>query len=237
MSHGADCSDDLCRLSTPSPAGPGTLRRVLLADGEPLFLSGLRTLLEPQGYEVVGEAMTGHQLLTLLAASQPDLLIMGFALQCGRDALGIIPDILRQRARLRLLVIVPVPVSPLGPRLLSAGARGIFARTSPAETLASALQKIFAGESFIDPALRSADPATAYDAPSGLTSREREVFRLLGQEKSCKDIAALLGISPKTVERHRENIKAKLCLRTACTLHLAAKTLVHRESGGAGSLI
>ncbi|MCK9588625.1 MAG: response regulator transcription factor [Terrimicrobiaceae bacterium] len=221
----------------PLPARDPSAMTILLADHEPFFLHGLRGFLEKRGQcEIVGGALTGRQVLSLIATSCPDFLIMGFALQCGRDALGMAPDILRHNARLRILVAIPESVAMLGARLISAGVRGIFSRSSPAEMLASALQKILAGESFIDPATHAPSPS----APAGLSSltpRELEVFRLLGQEKPCKDTAALLGISAKTVERHRENIKTKLHLRGADALRLAAKACILRESGAEDYLI
>ena len=103
------------------------------------------------------------------------------------------------------------------------------------------MQTVLDGEVFVDSSLITTRPrpdSTAAQCDlSVLTSREREIFHLLGTEKSYKEIADLLGISAKTVERHRENIKSKLCLGSACALTLAAKARVLWESTGVDYVI
>ena len=100
---------------------------------------------------------------------------------------------------------------------------------------------MLAGEVFVDPELSVSRPRPDSTAgqvdPSVLTSRELEVLRLVGSEKTYKEIGSLLGLSIKTVGAHRENIKSKLNLGSGRALYLVAKAYVLWESSGVDYLI
>lgn len=215
---------------------------VILADREAVFLLGLRAILEPAGqFQILSEATRSDELLQRVSKHKPDLLLMGFRLACGRDALGLAPDLLNCSPDTATIVLLPDNSVPLTGRLVSSGLRGILARCAPAEALLPTIGKVLAGEVFVDPELSASRPRPDSTAgqvdPSLLTSRELEVLRLVGLEKSYKDIASILGVSVKTVGAHRENIKTKLRLRGGRTLCLVAKAYVLWESSGVDYLI
>ena len=228
---------------TKAPGGSaGKISRVLLADREAIFLRGLRAILEPQkGFEIVGEATTSPHLLSLLSLHAPDILLVGFRLACGRDALGLAPEIQACSPDTATIVLLPANSVLLTGRILSAGVRGILARCASPDSLLPTIGKVLAGEVFVDPELSASRPRPDSTAghvdPSVLTSRELEVLRLIGLGHTYKDIGSLLGLSIKTVGAHRENIKSKLHLGSGRALDLVAKAYVLWESSGVDYLI
>lgn len=229
--------------NTKAPArGAAGRPRVLLADREAIFLVGLRAIFEPlKRFEIVGEAPTSQELLSRLSTHKPRILLMGFRLACGRDALGLAPEIQKRSADTSIIVLLPGNSVMLTGRILSAGVRGILARSTRTEALLPTIEKVLAGEVFVDPELSISRPRPDSTAgqvdPGVLTSRELEVLRLFGMEKSYKDIASQLGLSIKTVGAHREHIKAKLNLGSSHALFLVAKAYVLWEASGVDYLI
>lgn len=225
------------------PAGGACkLPRVLLADREAVYLLGLRAILEPLSrFQIPGVATHSHELLAQLALHKPDLLLMGFRLSCGRDALDLAPELLELSPDTATIVLLADNSALLTGRLLSSGIRGILCRCAPAEALVPIIEKVLAGDVFVDPEHSGTRPRPESTAgqvdPAVLSARELEVLRLIGLEKSYKDIASLLGISIKTVGAHRENIKTKLHLASGRTLCLVAKAYVLWESSGVDYLL
>lgn len=224
------------------PRSAAKRSRVLLADREAIFLHGLRAVLEAHRHiEIVGEVTDSRQLLSHLSLGTPEILLMGFRLSCGRDALGLAPEIQECSPDTATIVLLPGNSVPLTGRILTAGVRGILARCASPEALLPTIGKVLAGEVFVDPELSASRPRPDSTAgqvdPSILTSRELEVLRLIGLEHTYKDIGSLLGLSIKTVGAHRENIKSKLHLGSGRALDLVAKAYVLWESSGVDYLI
>ena len=226
-----------------APAGGAAKRpRILAADGEAIFLLGLRAALAPpRNIEIVGEAATSGQLLSSLSLHKPDILLMGFRLSCGRDALGLAQEIHERSPGTALVVLLPCNSVFLAGRLLSAGIRGILARSTSPDALLPAIRQILGGEIFVAPELAACRPRPDSTAgqvdPGVLTSRELEVLRLFGMERTYKEIASLLGLSIKTVGAHRDKIKTKLHLGNSHAFFLVAKAHVLWESSGVDYLI
>lgn len=215
---------------------------ILLADREAIFLYGLRAILEPQKrFEIVGEVATSQELLARLSIHKPRILLLGFRLLCGRDALGLATKIQKCSPETSIIVLLPGNSVLLTGRLLTAGVRGILARSARREAILPTIEKVLGGEVFVDPELSISRPRPDSTAgqvdPGVLTSRELEVLRLFGMEKSYKDIASLLGLSIKTVGAHREHIKTKLNLGSSHAFFLVAKAYVLWEASGVDYLI
>ncbi|MCX6972102.1 MAG: response regulator transcription factor [Verrucomicrobia bacterium] len=222
--------------------GAASRPRVLLADREAIFLFGLRAILEPKNcFEIVGEVATSQELLTRLSIHKPRILLMGFRLLCGRDALGLAPEIQKRSPDTAIIVLLPGNSVLLTGRILTAGVRGILARSARIEALLPTIEKVMGGQVFVDPELSISRPRPDSTAgqvdPGVLTSRELEVLRLFGMEKSYKDIASQLGLSIKTVGAHREHIKTKLNLGSSHAFFLVAKAYVLWEASGVDYLI
>ncbi|TSA32285.1 MAG: DNA-binding response regulator [Verrucomicrobiaceae bacterium] len=232
----------LSKDSKESPAGRIERPRVLLAACEAVYLLGLRTIFASQeSLEIVGEATTSHTLLPLLTHFRPEILLMSFRLYCGHDALGLAREFSERSPETAVIVLLPGNAVPLTGRLLSTGIRGLLARCARPEAFLPTIEKVLDGEVFVDPELSATRPRPESTAgqvdPSVLTSRELEVLRLFGLGNNYKEVASHLGLSIKTVESHRENIKGKLHLGSAASLHLVAKAYVMWESSGVDYLI
>ena len=141
------------------------------------------------------------------------------------DGLALIKELVAQNPKLRILIFSLQPEANYAERCLRAGARGYLMKQEPVETLFAAIRTVAAGSICLSPQMAgillgslsgaARKPAGAY---AQLTDRELQVFRLIGLGKSSRDAAQQLGISLKTVEAHRENIKNKLGLDTAGAL-------------------
>ena len=210
--------------------------RLFLADSDSIFLHGLATTLGVD-FPIAGEATTGRELLRSLAGS--DVLIMGFTLACGRNALGLLPEIRLHRPDLLGIILISPTAAGMVPRLYAAGARGVLSRRTNRQDLARLVRDALDGRPLPPLTSHGASPdSTAGSVDlSVLTLREMEIFRLIGQGKSSREMGALLGISEKTISSHRENIKAKLDLRRGKALHLVASSHAVWEATGADHVI
>lgn len=197
--------------------------RLLIADDHPLVRAGFHQLLaEEPDIRVVGEAVDGHDLLAQLPTTPADVVVLDVTM----PGPGFLPLVARLRAEypaVRILVVSVHPEGEMALRSLQAGAAGYVDKTRSAAELVAALRKVHAGGSYVTPTLaeRLADALAAGRAPhprDGLSAREDEVLRLLGAGKSNKEVAAMAGVSPKTVSTYRARILRKLRLRTNADL-------------------
>lgn len=213
-------------------AGEFDLPKVLLADSDPIFLTGLHLSLAKQ-FVVAGEVTTSAECLNL--AQRAQILIMGFSLACGRSAFGLLPELRLRYSELAVIVLLSPTAGWMTSRLHAAGARGILSRRTAPHAMPGLVRDAILG-SPLPPVThqlpREASTAGSVDV-SVLSARELEIFRLIGLGKGGKDITSLLGISGKTVSAHRENIKAKLGLRTAWRLSSVAISYANWEATGA----
>jgi two-component system response regulator NreC len=201
--------------------------RLLLVDDHAVVRSGLRMLLESQrDMEIVGEAGTAAEALSTTAIVKPDVILMDIGLP---DKSGI--EATREiKARFPNVAVVALTIHEDEEyffKMLDAGASGYVPKRAAPEELLSAIQLAAAGEVYLYPSLAkllvrdylSADHSTDEKAGlDGLTGRESEVLTHLAEGASNDEIAKALVISPKTVERHRENIMKKLNLHSRSEL-------------------
>jgi len=213
-----------------------TAQRVLLADSDPLFLRGIHVSLAGE-FDVEAEVTTSEECLA--SAPNAEILVMGFSLACGRNALGLLPDLRLCHCNLSVIVILSPTTGWMAPRLLAAGACGVLSRRMAPEEVPGLIKDAIHRRPL--PPLLSRRPRESSTAGSVdlsvLTAREIEIFRLIGLAKSSKEMAALLGISEKTISAHRENIKTKLDLRGSGVLRLVAVSHAAWEATGADYVI
>lgn len=178
-----------------------------MADDHVLVREGLRKLLTRAGFCVVDEAKDGEEALRKVEEIKPELVLWDLLMPGGGlDGLRR----LREKApEVKILVLTALDMPGLGEEVLRAGAQGFVAKTASPEELLSAIHAVLRGAHFL--------PKEAC-----LTSREREVLALLAQGLRIVQIAEELGISPKTVESHLENIKEKLGCQTVTELRALA---------------
>jgi DNA-binding NarL/FixJ family response regulator len=229
-------------MSTPAAHGSGKKARILIVDDHAIVRRGLAALLaEEPDLEICGEAADTAEALRQLALHGPDLVLVDITLKDGN---GI--DLIRQmRARdecTRMVVLSMHDESLFAERALRAGALGYVHKQEPAEKILDAIREVLGGGIYLSTSmtervlrrtLTTGGRPVALPAEA-LSDRELQVFELIGQGLTTRDIAGKLHLSIKTVETYREHIKAKLHLKNGAELgRHAAQWVV--ENGFAGT--
>jgi len=187
--------------------------RVLLAEDHQIVREGLRALLEQAGHMVVGEAADGRTACRLAHKLQPDVAILDVSMPVlnGLDAMR---GIQRVSPRTRTIFLTMYAERPFVLRAMQAGARGYVLKSQAAQEVLRAIRAVLRGAVYLGPDV-AALLVEAYRHADGelddpLTLREREVLQLVGEGRTTKAIAGVLGISFKTAESHRNRIMKKL---------------------------
>jgi len=206
----------------PDPAR----KTILIVDDHPMFRRGLASLIESEpDLAVCGQAGSSEAALQAAQQSQPDLLIVDLALG-ESDGLDLVKELKRRHPRIPALVLSMHDEAVYAERSLRAGARGSVTKLQLDETVLVAIRSLLAGETYMSGTVGErlaarfvAGRTLATDSPlEALSDRELQVFRLIGQGRSTRQIAATLHLSIKTIETHREHIKEKLNLKSAAEL-------------------
>jgi DNA-binding NarL/FixJ family response regulator len=194
--------------------------RAILADDHAMFLDGIRRLLEPDA-DVVGTAVDGHALVELVAQLKPDLVVadIGMPVLNGLDALR---KIRAQGLKTRFIFLTGNLDAALATQAVRLGASGYVLKHSASEELVTAVRSAQSGQTYITPriareVMHNLMSGAKSDGPV-LTAREREVLQLLAEGRTLKEAASALGVSPRTIEFHRNNIADKTGLRTTAEL-------------------
>jgi len=189
------------------------LSRVLLAEDHQIVRQGVRALLEKAGHQVVGEASDGREACKLAQTLQPGVAILDLAMpmQNGIDA---IREIHRVSPNTRTILLTMYTDRPYVLQALQAGAKGYVLKSQAADDLIRAIEEVLRGTVYLSPGV-AASLVDAYlhqgeEREDPLTARERQVLQLVAEGKTTKGIAALLSISFKTAESHRNRIMKKL---------------------------
>lgn len=209
--------------------------RVLLLDDHPIVRHGLTMLInrEPD-MEVCADIGDGRQLLESVRTHRPNIVLLDISLE-DMDGLDLLRDLKISHPKLPAMVLSMHDETLYAERALRAGARGYLMKQQAIEQIAKAIRKILAGEIHISDQMakrmlrRVADGnkagfATVADV---LSDRERQILEWIGRGFSTREIAEQLHRSIKTIEAHRERIKAKLGLKTAA--ELVRYALAHTE--------
>ncbi|MEO6874102.1 MAG: response regulator transcription factor [Opitutaceae bacterium] len=193
---------------------------VLLAEDHAIVLQGLSALLNADGqFNLVGTAHNGREAVNMAHALKPDVILMDIAMPV-LNGLEATRQILAANPAARVLILSAHSDDEYIERLTEAGVAGFLEKQSSAEVLAEAIREIAKGNTFFSPAIRKRLPS-AKDKPrdrhgllkprgSCLTSRESEVLQLVAEGSANKQVAAALGVSIKTIEKHRQNLMDKL---------------------------
>src|SRR6185369_2320109 len=209
----------------------GTLR-ILLADDHTVVRQGLRKLLEERpDWEVIAEAGDGREAVRLAEQHKPDVAILDVAMPL-LNGIEATRQITKRAPSTRVLVLSMHADEAYVTQILQAGAAGYLLKDSADVDLLQAVTAIAEGKSFFSPAIarlmlddyvkqRSGEPGVV-DRYESLSDREREVFQLIAEGKTNKDIAAILFISPSTVDTHRARIMEKLDVHSAAEIVLYA---------------
>ena len=201
---------------------------VLLADDHTIVREGLRKLLEAESdIEVVGEATTGRQAVEMTRKLQPAVIVMDIAMPLlnGLEATcqirQLVPDA-------KVIILSAHSDDAYVDRMMALGVSGYLIKQTSAHVLSEAIREVQKGNPFFTPSIskrlrqRSQKPldrkGMAKTRAANLSSREAEVLQLIAEGEANKQIAANLGISVKTVEKHRDHLMQKLDIHDTASL-------------------
>ena len=193
--------------------------RVALADDHHLVREGIRALLEKaDDIEVIGEAVDGQEAVDLAQRLTPDVLVMDIAMP-RLNGIQAVEQIRALDVPTQIVILSMYSDDILVRQALQNGAKGFLLKGSVSEELLLAIRAANRGATYLSPAISEAILADVSTVPGGpksptlgdqLTPREREMLELISQGNTNSRMAEILGISVKTVERHRTNLMAKL---------------------------
>ena len=205
--------------------------RVLLGDDHTLMRQGLRKIMEERPeWEVVAEVGDGREAVKKCLALKPDVAVLDVAMPLlnGIDATQ---QIVKKVPETRVLVLSMHSDEVYVTRALQAGATGYMLKDSAGKDLLKAIASVAAGQAYFSPAIarlmlddyvRGVSGTDLIDRYETLSAREREIFQLIAEARTNKEVAELLEISPATVETHRARILQKLDIHNTAELVLYA---------------
>ena len=197
--------------------------RILVVDDHAIIRDGLRELLKDQpDMEVVGYACEGQEALEKARTLHPDVMLMDIAMP-GMNGLAVSSIIKETSPDTRIVIFTMHKKEAYVQQAIQAGALGYVLKTSPSEEVFIAIRNVFSGKQFLSPDVKDdlvdkylkqqtvKPKRTGYDS---LSEREQRVFILMVEGKSTKEMAEILCLSPKTVEKHRSSVMKKLGLHS-----------------------
>ena len=221
----------------PAKQAQPNKKRILLVDDHPILRKGLVRLIDSKDeFVVCGEASTAADAMALIRELEPHLAIVDIGLP-GASGIELTKTIRAEFQKLPVLILSMHEEAFYATRALRAGAMGYIVKQDAIDNIAEALQEALNGRCYLSPVIaaqlqhngpdKQIHPTD--DPVSLLTDREFEIFELIGKGHEIREISHALGVSPKTVETHRTNIKEKLKLKNARQVtHLAVQWLGQR---------
>jgi len=212
--------------------------RVLLVDDHPILRRGLAQMINLEADMLVcGEAEDGPKAFELAGTSNPDVAVIDVCLK-GGNGIELVKNLKARFPDLPMLVLSMYDESLYAERALRAGSLGYIMKEEATEQVLVAIRRVLSGEIFLSDKMKAkvlqqlatGKAKTVMSPIEALTDRELEVFRLIGEGHSTRQIAGELHLSVRTVEAYREYIKAKLNLKNSTELVQHAFHWVHHKA-------
>jgi two-component system response regulator NreC len=201
--------------------------RVFLTDDHTLFRQGIRTLISAEpDMEVVGEASNGSDAIIKAAETRPDVILMDIGM-AGLSSFEATRQVRKNRPETKVLFLTMYDDEDYLVECMEVGAGGYVLKDSPAAQLVSAIRDVNRGGSYLSPRMLAQlvddfrtriKSTTRLPRFATLTTREKEVLKLLAEGNSVKEIACSLNLSVKTVEAHKFNLMRKLDIHNKAQL-------------------
>jgi DNA-binding NarL/FixJ family response regulator len=196
---------------------PGRVIKVAIADDHALFRAGVKTALSvKKDVELIAEADNGMQLLNLLKHIEPDVILLDIQMPI-MDGIQTLPEIRKIRPEAKVIILSMHNDHSMISKLMEIGANSYLTKNSDSETIYEAIKTCFENEFFFNELTNKALLAglrtkrtDVYGGPEAdLSEKELRVLRLMCEEKTTKEIADIVEISPRTVEAIRDKLKTK----------------------------
>jgi DNA-binding NarL/FixJ family response regulator len=212
--------------------------QVAIADDHALFRAGVRTALSAKkDVELIAEADNGMQLLNLLRHIEPDVILLDIQMPI-MDGIATLPEIRKMHPHIKVIMLSMHNDHSMISKLMEIGANSYLTKNSDSETIYQAIKTCYEQEFFFNELTNKAlltglrtkrnEPQVAEDA--NLTDKEVRILRLICEEKTTKEIADIVEISPRTVEAIRDKLKVKIGAKSMAGLVLyAIKTGIFEE--------
>jgi two-component system response regulator NreC len=213
--------------------------RIVLVEDHTILREGLRSLLrEHENLEVVGEAGDGRTAVRLVLSLKPDLVLMDLSMP-KMNGFEAILEIKKVETAIKIIALTVHNTEEYILMTLQAGADGYVLKDATHDELIMAIRQVLSGKRFLSPSvsgkviegyLEGKKNIQSRSQIDSLTQREREVLKLIAEGYKNKEVADLLCISLKTVEKHRANLMRKLDLHntSSLTLYAVERGLVNR---------
>jgi DNA-binding NarL/FixJ family response regulator len=196
--------------------------RLVIVDDHPLFREGLRQVIRAnQRFDLVGEADQGEAALNLILRTRPDLAVLDIHLP-QMNGLEVAAALKARESTTRLVILTMLRDEAAFNQAMNLGIRGYVLKENAVDEIINCLIAVAADSAYVSPALsgyllprhgRATALVRAQPGLNALTAAQRLVLRRVAENKTTKEIAAELGISPRTVESHRAKICSRLSLK------------------------
>lgn len=205
--------------------------KVLITDDHALFRTGVKTSLSHYSdIEFIGEAENGMQLLNLIKFLHPDVILLDIQMPI-MDGIATLPEVKKILPDARIIMLTMNDDVSMISKLMEIGANSYLIKNSDSETIYEAIKTVYTKEYFFNEytnkamltglkSKRAVEPQMSYDAE--LSEKEMQVLKLMCDEKSTKEIADIVDISPRTVEAIRDRLKMKTGAKSTAGLILYA---------------
>jgi DNA-binding NarL/FixJ family response regulator len=191
--------------------------RVIIADDHALFRAGVKTALSiKKDIELIAEADNGMQLLNLLKHVEPDVILLDIHMPI-MDGIATLPEIRKLYPQVKVIILSMHNDHSMISKLMEIGANSYLTKNSDSETIYSAIKTCYEQEFFFNEltnkalltGLRTRRSDGSAPMEVNLTDKELTILKLMCEEKTTKEIADLVDISPRTVEAIRDKLKTK----------------------------
>ncbi len=205
--------------------------KVIIADDHVLFRAGVKTALSlKKDIRIIGEADNGQQLLHLLKHLEPDVILLDIQMPV-MDGITALPEIKKLYPHIRIIMLTMHNDHSMISRLLELGANAYLTKNSDSEVIYEAIKTCYTNEYYFNEltnkalldGLRTKRNADAFaPAEVKLSDKEKHILKLMCDEKSTKEIADLVDLSPRTVEAIRDKLKSKTGVKSMAGLVIYA---------------
>lgn len=193
----------------------------VIADDHQMFRQAIISLLEGEGFEILGEAENGHEAVKLVSQHSPQLALLDYGMPMLNGSFAA-EEIQKRSPDTQVVLLTMYDDEAFALEAIKSGVRGYVLKQQAAQELVAALRQVLSGSIYLSPGI--SEPVikalvSKKEQPSDLlTAREKQVLQLIAEGKTTKDIAALLHLSVKTAESHRSNIMNRLDVHNVASL-------------------